>query len=80
MDSKEQRDEAEGDLIDLVRLNDAQNFTLKITIKNGTWRIVTIDHDARQTEPRSDMLIGTGSTFTEAWRAQAPTWATGEGE
>ncbi len=51
MDSKEQRDQAEGDLIDLIRRNNAQNFRIAITCVEGLWHIVINDHDAQMTEP-----------------------------
>lgn len=76
MESKEQRDAAEGDLIDLIRRNDAQNFRVAITCVDGRWHIAINDHDAPQTEPRSDRLVGAGATFTEAWTNLQPTWAT----
>jgi hypothetical protein len=78
MDSKEQRDEAEGDLLDLIRRNDAQNFLVTIICMEHRWRVEVIDHDAKQTEPRSDRSIGEGDSFTEAWLRQEPTWAAGK--
>jgi len=74
MNSKEQRNEAEGDLLDLIRRNDAQNFSVTII----RWCVEVIDHDAKQTEPRSDRSIGEGDSFTEAWQRQVPTWAKGK--
>jgi hypothetical protein len=73
--TKEWRDEAETDLIDLVRRNDAQNFTVSISCRNGAWRVEVTDHDAPRTEPRSDQSIGEGPTFADAWHGQNPTWA-----
>lgn len=76
---KHDRDSAEGDIIDLLRRNDAQNFRLTITCQGGQWTVEVVDLDAPITYPRSDMTIGEGATFTEAWQAQNPTWAK-EGE
>lgn len=75
MESKEQRDAAEGDVIDLLRRNDTQNFKLTIVCCEGLWRVTVSDHDAMATDPPSDTTVGIGKTFTEAWVGQMPSWA-----
>jgi hypothetical protein len=62
-------DKSEGELIDLVRRNDAQNFTLTIASDRGRWRVTTVDLDT------GGKLVGEGASFTEAWAGQKPSWA-----
>ncbi len=65
-------DRPELDLIDLLRLNDAPNFTLTVTCRNGWWQVVTVDLD----QDHPDLTCeGRGTTFAEAWDRQKPAWA-----
>ncbi|MBZ0217510.1 MAG: hypothetical protein K8F25_13210 [Fimbriimonadaceae bacterium] len=59
---KELRDTAEGELIDLMRRHDAQNFKLKIELSNGMFRVEVADLDSL-----ADTAKGSGKTFSEAW-------------
>lgn len=70
--TKEWRDAAEADLIDLVRRNDAQNFRVTITCLGGRWTVETIDND--NPDPRLT-TVGRGETFADAWHGQDPAWA-----
>lgn len=65
-------DQAETDLIEVLRLNDAQNFTLSVTCRNGWWQVITTDLD--QSHP--DLVCeGRGRSFSDAWHNQKPAWA-----
>jgi hypothetical protein len=75
MEHKEQRDEAEGDLIDLIRRNEPQNFAVEIVCQNGHWIVTLIDYDIVAKNPASGKGIGYGNSFTEAWTNITPTWA-----
>jgi hypothetical protein len=66
------RDAAEGDLIDLVRRNDAQNFRVTISCLVGRWSVEVRDLD---TDERQGTCVGSGASFTEAWVSQAPVWS-----
>lgn len=66
---------AERELLELVRGEDAQNFTLTISCSDGRWRVESVDHSMPLTDPRSDINVGVGESFHEAWLYQAPTWA-----
>ena len=66
---KFERDKAEGELIDLVRRNDAQNFTLMIACDRGRWTVTSEDHDT------GGKGFGAGASFTEAWLSREPKWA-----
>ena len=68
--------QAEHDLIELVRGNDASEFSLLIHCFNGRWQVTTIDHSLPPTDPPSNKSVGEGDTFADAWHAQQPTWAT----
>ena len=63
---KHERHAAEGELIDLVRRNDVQNFTLTIASDRGQWRVTVVDLDT------GGKLVGEGASFTEAWVGQKP--------
>ncbi len=70
--TKDGRDGAEADLIDMLRRNDAQNFRLSVSCRSGKWVVEVIDLD----NPAPEMtLSGEGPTFADAWHTQAPRWA-----
>ncbi|ODT18161.1 MAG: hypothetical protein ABS57_06645 [Mesorhizobium sp. SCN 65-12] len=70
--TKEWRDDAESDLIDVVRRNDAQNFQVTIRCRDGVWHVETVDLDAAEAANTS---IGEGNSFADAWHGQKPIWA-----
>jgi len=72
LDNKHDRDQAEGDVIDILRRNDAQNFKLSIGCAGGLWTVTVIDLDA---QPGANETVGSGRTFTQAWMNQKPSWA-----
>lgn len=69
MESKLQRDRAEGELIDLVRRHSEQNFRLTVLCDKGRWSVsMTVpESELRGTIPYIGWLVGTGASFTEAW-------------
>lgn len=69
MENKTQRDLAEGQLIDLVRHHDHQNFRLTILCDQGRWSIsMSVPEKELKGEiPHIGWQIGTGANFTEAW-------------
>lgn len=69
MESKLQRDRAEGELIDLVRRHSEQNFRLTVLCDQGRWSVSMSvpESELRGTIPYIGWLVGTGSSFTEAW-------------
>lgn len=52
---------AEAGLLELVRLEDAQNFTLSITVRDGRWMVASEDRDALVSGR------GHGASFAQAW-------------
>ncbi len=58
------QDQAEAELLELIRLEDAQNFTLTIRVDKGQWMVATHDHYA-DAHGR-----GHGNSFAEAWYDQ----------
>lgn len=60
----------EAELLYVIRLKDAQSFTLNVNCSDGRWSIVVDDLD--QAGVRT---IGEGSCFAEAWFNQEPWWA-----
>ena len=66
----EDETEAEVQLLELVRGNDAEEFKLTIEREAGAWNVTlsTPPHDARHKRR------GFGTTFAEAWRGIAPLW------
>jgi len=69
MESKTQRDLAEGQLIDLVRRHNEQNFRLTILCDRGRWSISLSvpEKELRGEIPHIGWMVGTGASFTEAW-------------
>lgn len=69
MENKIQRDLAEGQLIDLIRRHDEQNFRLTILCDKGLWSIsMTVpENELRGEIPYIARRVGTGASFTEAW-------------
>ena len=63
-------DDAERDLLELIRLQDVQNFTVSITCVDGGWTVTVTDPTGEQ--PSS--TIGRGASFAEAWHGQDPAW------
>ena len=52
---------AEAELLELLRLQDAKNFTLAVTVADGQWTVATGDLDS------GVHAVGHGSTFEAAW-------------
>lgn len=69
MENKTQRDWAEGQLIDLIRRHDEQNFRLTILCDQGRWSVSLSvpEKELRGEMPYIGWLVGTGASFTEAW-------------
>ena len=63
--------EAEEELLDLIRLQDAQNFTVSITCVDGGWTVTVTD----PTGETPGSTIGRGDSFMAAWFGQDPAWA-----
>ena len=61
-------EKAEAELLELIRLKDVQNFTLTISVRDGTWTVTAKDHD------HAGSTIGNGESFAKAWFRQAPGW------
>ena len=55
---------AETELLELVRGEDAEQFTITITRDNGRWSVTSETTDSK--------AVGAGSTFAEAWNGQTP--------
>ena len=66
----EDETEAEVQLLELVRGNDAEEFKLTIEREAGAWNVTlsTPPHDARHKR------CGVGSTFAQAWHGIAALW------
>lgn len=69
-----QHQRALTDLGQILRGEELANFRLTVTRQAGQWTVETVDLDAPATYPRSDLTIGEGGTFADAWEAQQPTW------
>ena len=63
-------DDAERQLLELIRLQDAQNFKLSITCVDGGWTVTVTD----PTGENPGAAIGQGVSFAEAWHRQDPAW------
>lgn len=60
---------AESDLIELLRGQDAETFSVKVTCDGTAFRVVLGE------EPDDGIkAIGEGSTFSEAWGSMRPNW------
>ena len=57
---------AERELLELIRLEDAQRFTLQITVDDGQWMVATGDPAI------AGPAVGRGASFAEAWFSQNP--------
>ena len=55
------QESAEQELLELVRHEDAQNFTLEISVDAGRWHVKINDHDSGQDGD------GSGVNFGQAW-------------
>jgi hypothetical protein len=66
----EDETEAEVQLLELVRGNDAEEFKLTIEREAGAWNVTlsTPPHDARHKR------CGVGTTFAQAWHGIAALW------
>ena len=64
------KEEAERQLLALVRLQDSQNFTVTIICDGGQWSVST-----RDTDSLAGDAVGRGESFAEAWFRQDPVWA-----
>lgn len=62
---------AEAQLLELVRGQDAEQFTLTISRVGSVWTVMT----EQTLDKAPGKMIGTGATFAEAWHGQDPTWA-----
>ena len=69
MENKTQRDFAEGELIDLIRRHDHQNFRLTVLCDGGRWSVALSvpEQEQRGKMPYIGWIVGTGANFTEAW-------------
>ena len=56
------REKAEAEMLDLIRRQDIQNFSLSVACSNGRWTVVAEDLDSV-----TGRAIGEGGSFTEAW-------------
>jgi hypothetical protein len=56
--------EAEGELLELVRGDDVSGFSVTIVCANDKWIISTTDNE------NGSYYIGEGPTFAEAWHAR----------
>ncbi len=56
---------AEAELLELVRLEDAQNFTVSVVFRDGRWTVSSEDHDSGISGR------GHGASFAEAWFDQS---------
>ena len=54
-------EDAERELLELIRLEDAKNFTLTVRVDNGVWVVAAHDRDA------DSHGRGHGNSFAEAW-------------
>lgn len=72
MENKTQRDLAEGQLIDLVRRHNQQNFRLTVLCDKGRWSVsLSVPEPGIKGEmPYIGWLVGTGASFTEAWTSR----------
>ena len=59
-------EEAEKQLLDLVRGQDTKAFTLTISCVDGRWTVLTTDHAS------GGHRVGHGACFAEAWLGQEP--------
>jgi hypothetical protein len=64
----------EGKLIDLIRRNNSQNFSLEIIYKNGGWQVALHDEEAADHDEDAvdGPTAGEGVTFYDAWKTQTP--------
>ena len=61
MSEKFTQDDAEAELLELIRLQDAKNFRLTIASDEGGWMVRTENTDAGL------CAIGQGNNFARAW-------------
>jgi hypothetical protein len=61
--------EIEDALFALLRGQDAENFTLALTRRDGHFAIYFVDLDVPKIR-----VLGTGSSFAEAWNKRTPLW------
>jgi hypothetical protein len=64
--------EAERQLIELIRGNDAQQFSVTITRRGGLFKVTL---HAEPGQPEIMGAEGEGETFTDAWHSIDPLWA-----
>lgn len=56
------REKAEAEMLDLIRRQDIQNFSLSVACSNGRWTVVAEDLDGIM-----GRAIGEGVSFAQAW-------------
>ncbi len=57
-------EKAEAELLELIRHEKVQNFTLSVSVRDGRWTVATEAHDA------GVAARGHGERFAEAWFGQ----------
>jgi hypothetical protein len=62
------QDQAERQLLALLRLKESEDFDLSVVLSDGEW---TVRLDDRETFTKTK---GTGSSFAEAWSRQDLPW------
>jgi hypothetical protein len=65
------QEHAERQLLELLRGQDAAEFTLRVEAKAGRWYVSLSDPSVK-----GDPAQGEGDTFWEAWHDTKPHWAT----
>jgi hypothetical protein len=70
------REGIEGKLIDLVRRNNSQNFSLEIIYNNGGWKVALHDEEAADHDENAadGPAVGEGDSFRDAWSNQTPAY------
>lgn len=63
-----QLSQAENELLELVRGDDAPTFRVAICFEAGRWSVTTSSPDG--------VAHGEGKSFSDAWLRQVPGWAT----
>jgi hypothetical protein len=67
--ANDNQSEVENALLGLLRGNDAENFTLALTCRDGHRAIYFADLDAPKIR-----VLGTGASFAEAWNKRTALW------
>jgi hypothetical protein len=69
MDPEELREQAEAQVAELLRGEDAKEFDLRVSVRKGHWFVSLGSPDVKG--PPSE---GEGKTFAEAWHDIKPWW------